>query len=259
MTSAGPQRHRPRRRVAAPVATSTDVAGGSRPLRPRDRRAAGRPRHRCSSTSRSPRRSSSTGQPGQHPAERGGRRDHRVPGHAAPDRRPVRPVGRLRRRVRRHADGGRRPGPGHRRRDLPFAMNMTVPSAFVIAVVGDAAHRRHQRVLRHRHRDQRADHDAGHAGHLPRPDQGPRRRPDDPHRELRPSLGVQRDRRDPAPGLHLHRLRRRLLVVLRYTVYGRSLYAIGASPSAARLAGIRTKRVIFIAFLLSARASPSPA
>ena len=40
--------------------------------------------------------------------------------------------------------------------------------------------------------------------------------------------------------------------VLRYTVYGRSLYAIGASPSAARLAGIRTNRVIFIAFLLSA-------
>lgn len=40
--------------------------------------------------------------------------------------------------------------------------------------------------------------------------------------------------------------------VLRYTVYGRSLYAIGASPSAARLAGIRVKRVIFAAFLLSA-------
>lgn len=40
--------------------------------------------------------------------------------------------------------------------------------------------------------------------------------------------------------------------VLRYTVYGRSLYAIGASPAAARLAGIRTKRVIFIAFILSA-------
>lgn len=41
-------------------------------------------------------------------------------------------------------------------------------------------------------------------------------------------------------------------LVLRYTVYGRSLYAIGASPSAARLAGIRTNRVVFIAFLLSA-------
>ena len=40
-------------------------------------------------------------------------------------------------------------------------------------------------------------------------------------------------------------------LVLRYTVYGRSLYAIGASPSAARLAGIRTNRVIFIAFILS--------
>lgn len=42
------------------------------------------------------------------------------------------------------------------------------------------------------------------------------------------------------------------MLVLRYTVYGRSLYAIGASPSAARLAGIRTNRVIFIAFILSA-------
>jgi ribose transport system permease protein len=39
--------------------------------------------------------------------------------------------------------------------------------------------------------------------------------------------------------------------LLRYTVYGRSLYAIGASPTAARLAGIRVKRVVFIAFLLS--------
>lgn len=41
-------------------------------------------------------------------------------------------------------------------------------------------------------------------------------------------------------------------LILRYTVYGRSLYAIGASPSAARLAGIRTNRVVFVAFLLSA-------
>jgi ribose transport system permease protein len=39
--------------------------------------------------------------------------------------------------------------------------------------------------------------------------------------------------------------------ILRYTVYGRSLFAIGASSSAARLAGIRTKRVIAVAFLLS--------
>ncbi len=40
--------------------------------------------------------------------------------------------------------------------------------------------------------------------------------------------------------------------ILRYTVYGRSLYAIGASPTAARLAGIRVRRTIFIAYLLSA-------
>ena len=39
--------------------------------------------------------------------------------------------------------------------------------------------------------------------------------------------------------------------ILRFTVFGRSLYAIGASPTAARLAGIRTKWIIAIAFLLS--------
>jgi ribose transport system permease protein len=39
--------------------------------------------------------------------------------------------------------------------------------------------------------------------------------------------------------------------VLRYTVYGRSMYAIGASPAAARLAGIRVNRSIFAGFLLS--------
>jgi ribose transport system permease protein len=41
-------------------------------------------------------------------------------------------------------------------------------------------------------------------------------------------------------------------VILRYTTYGRSMYAIGASPTAARLAGIRTDRAIFMAFILSA-------
>jgi ribose transport system permease protein len=42
------------------------------------------------------------------------------------------------------------------------------------------------------------------------------------------------------------------LLLLRYTTYGRSMYAIGASPTAARLAGIRTDRAIFIGFTLSA-------
>ena len=41
------------------------------------------------------------------------------------------------------------------------------------------------------------------------------------------------------------------IVVMRSTTYGRSLYAIGANPTAARLAGIRTRRVIFFAFVLS--------
>ena len=41
------------------------------------------------------------------------------------------------------------------------------------------------------------------------------------------------------------------VVLLRYTVYGRALYAIGASPEAARLAGIRVRRYITYGFFLS--------
>jgi len=39
--------------------------------------------------------------------------------------------------------------------------------------------------------------------------------------------------------------------ILRMTVYGRSLFAIGANPVAARLAGIRVNRTIFTTFVLS--------
>jgi ribose transport system permease protein len=39
--------------------------------------------------------------------------------------------------------------------------------------------------------------------------------------------------------------------MMRYTVFGRSMYAIGANPIAARLTGIRSKRLIFAGFLLS--------
>lgn len=41
------------------------------------------------------------------------------------------------------------------------------------------------------------------------------------------------------------------VVVMRYTVYGRALYAIGASPEAARLSGIRVGRYIAYGFVLS--------
>jgi ribose transport system permease protein len=41
------------------------------------------------------------------------------------------------------------------------------------------------------------------------------------------------------------------ILILRYSTYGRAMYATGASPTAARLAGIRTNRNIFIAFLMS--------
>jgi ribose transport system permease protein len=39
--------------------------------------------------------------------------------------------------------------------------------------------------------------------------------------------------------------------VMKGTTYGRALYAIGANPTAARLAGIRTRYVIFLGFVIS--------
>mgnify|MGYP001807435829 CR=1 FL=1 len=43
-------------------------------------------------------------------------------------------------------------------------------------------------------------------------------------------------------------------LVMKFTVFGRSMYAIGANPVAARLAGIRTQTAIFGGFLLSGAA-----
>lgn len=42
-----------------------------------------------------------------------------------------------------------------------------------------------------------------------------------------------------------------IFVVLRYTVFGRNVYAIGANPVAARLVGIRSRTVLFVAFVAS--------
>ena len=40
-------------------------------------------------------------------------------------------------------------------------------------------------------------------------------------------------------------------VTLRYTKYGRSIFAIGSNPNAARVVGIRSNRVIFVTFIFS--------
>ncbi len=40
-------------------------------------------------------------------------------------------------------------------------------------------------------------------------------------------------------------------LILRYTSYGRRLYAIGSNPEAANVAGIRSQRIVFTAFVLS--------
>ncbi len=41
------------------------------------------------------------------------------------------------------------------------------------------------------------------------------------------------------------------VLLMRFTTFGRSLYAIGANPVAARLVGIRTKRLLILTFVLS--------
>lgn len=143
--------------------------------------------------------------------------------------------------------------------DLPFAMNMTVPSAFIIAVVGTvmigvingifvsvvginalittlgtlAIFRGLTKVLGEGQTIRIEGFGA--LGVLRFPESG------------LPIIGVG----IPLPVYIFAACVIAFWLVLRYTVYGRSLYAIGASPSAARLAGIRTTRVIFIAFILS--------
>jgi ribose transport system permease protein len=44
-------------------------------------------------------------------------------------------------------------------------------------------------------------------------------------------------------------------ITLRYTKFGRSIYAIGSNPNAARVVGIRSNRIIFQTFVLTAVAS----
>lgn len=44
-------------------------------------------------------------------------------------------------------------------------------------------------------------------------------------------------------------------VTLRYTRFGRSIYAIGSNPNAARVVGIRSNRIIFMTFILSSCAA----
>lgn len=61
----------------------------------------------------------------------------------------------------------------------------------------------------------------------------------------RPFLGI------PTPVLIFVAIAVISILVMRYTVVGRSLYAIGANPVAARLVGIRTGTILFVTFALS--------
>jgi ribose transport system permease protein len=58
----------------------------------------------------------------------------------------------------------------------------------------------------------------------------------------------------PVPVLVLLAVLAAVWLIMRYTVFGRAMYAIGSNPSAARLVGVRLKRYVFIGFVLSASA-----
>jgi ribose transport system permease protein len=58
----------------------------------------------------------------------------------------------------------------------------------------------------------------------------------------------------PVPVLVLIAVLTIVWVMMRYTIYGRAMFAIGSNPSAARLVGVRLGRFIFIGFILSAAA-----
>ncbi|MEU6850933.1 ABC transporter permease [Actinacidiphila alni] len=55
----------------------------------------------------------------------------------------------------------------------------------------------------------------------------------------------------PVPGLLLLGIAVLAALVMRYTVFGRSLYAAGSNPVAARLVGVRGGKMIVVAFVLS--------
>lgn len=66
------------------------------------------------------------------------------------------------------------------------------------------------------------------------------------------TLGTSRPFLDiPTPVILLAVVAIGLWLVMRYTVFGRSMYAIGANPVAARLVGVRSRRAIMLAFVIS--------
>ncbi|MFV0407110.1 MAG: ABC transporter permease [Propioniciclava sp.] len=64
-------------------------------------------------------------------------------------------------------------------------------------------------------------------------------------------LGTARPLGIPMPVILLLGFMAVVFVLLRFTVFGRNVYAIGANPVAARLVGIPSRRTIFIAFVAS--------
>jgi ribose transport system permease protein len=68
-------------------------------------------------------------------------------------------------------------------------------------------------------------------------------------------LGTSRVLRVPLPVLIFGAVAVAAALVMRYTVYGRSLYAIGSNASAARLVGIRVRSLVFAGFVLSGLAT----
>ena len=164
----------------------------------------------CSSSSRSRRRSScNEREPHQHPPEHRTDRHRRLPGDAAAHQRPVRPLGRLHRRLHRPWSAAIAAAPtGAPITPWPAACGSRWCSASrLLALVVGVINARQRHGVPH----QRADHDAGHAGDLPRSDEGrwaTARRSASMASRASASTRIA----GPAdPGLHLRRRRGRVL------------------------------------------------
>jgi ribose transport system permease protein len=69
------------------------------------------------------------------------------------------------------------------------------------------------------------------------------------------ALGMSRPLGIPLPALLFVILLVLAALLMRFTVFGRSLYAVGSNPIAARLTGIRSRRVLILAFVGSGLAA----
>ena len=131
---------------------------------------------------------------------------------------------------------------------------MPVPLVIVAGLAIGAALGAVNGARHHARQDPALHHDARHDGHRPRPRHDHLGRPSGPFprgsRELRLArpghlLGL------PVPVWVFALVALAACFVLRYTAFGRNIYAVGSNPEAARLSGINVRLTVFLVYVIS--------